>query len=220
MTTSDKPLNKVEIWVAERAAPIFGLLVVLILLGAIAVFVTYQRSGNAEDQISVLKPQVTKVAGAICDRQSLRSQHPERAARCAERIRIGLINCRQVPECRAALLAAITYPPPARNVKPSSSKTTSPGTTPGDTGGGDAFQPSNHGHQHAGPGSQPGPSPSPTPAPAEPVAPGNSGGHSQGNGPPITPPGQSSGASVEVCALERTCVGVEVGAPDPKGLLP
>lgn len=96
---------------------------------------------------------------------------------------------------------------------------------PGDTGeGGGAHQPSRNGHQPPSPGPKPGPS---APSPASPPAPGNSGeAPGQSGATPgqsgAEPPGQSganngqsSGVGVEVCALERTCIGI-----DSKGLLP
>jgi hypothetical protein len=224
VTTEPKPLNRFEVWVADRAAPIFGVLVVLILAGAVAVFWTYQRSGTAQHDINVLKPQVTRINKAVCDRRSL--EHDARAAACAERIRIGLINCRHSEPCRAALLAAITYPPPAEpTTKPSSSAIA---TAPNSEGG--ATQPpSNHGHQPPGPGSpghhgggdhhggedeaepSPAPSPAPLPSPTSKPAPSS---ETPANG---AQGGSASGVGVEVCVLERTCVGIDV---DPKGLLP
>jgi hypothetical protein len=217
-TESPKPLNRLEVWVAEHSAPVFAILAVLIVLAAVAVFYTFQQSGEARDQVNVLKPQVTKVAGAICDQQSLK--HTDRATRCAERIRIGLVNCKRVERCRAALLAAITYPPPAHAGAPSS--TTAITTAPTEKGGA-TQQPSNHGHQQPGPsGGQQEGGQEASPAPSEPEG-GSEGGQGQespGNGAQGSQDGSSSsGVDVEVCALERTCVGVEVGV-DPKGLLP
>jgi len=209
MTNAEtKPLNKLEVWVAEHAVPIFGVIALLIVVGAVAVFVTYQEQSGIAERVKVLVPQVTKVNKAICDKQSL--NHPQRAARCAERIRVGLVNCRHSQPCRAALLAAITYPPPAQPTAPS-------GATPR-SGGGDAFQPAT-GHQQPGPGEQPGheggqdgpptPSPGPSgPAAAEPGPPAES----PGNGAQGSPGGSSSsGPGVELCVLEHTCVGAEVG---------
>lgn len=225
-----KPLNRLEVWVAEHSAPIFGCLAVLIVAGAGAVFWTYQRTGDAEQQINVLRPKVAHIVK--CNQSSLVDD--KRAAECAARIRIGLINCRRSEPCRAALLAAITFPPPADATAPSSgpsSTTAAPATK-----GGAAQQPSNHGHQQPGPGSpghhggpgqgrheeapteaaqeappasSPASSSSPPPEPSSPAeSPVNS---AEG--------GSTSGVGVEVCALERTCVGIEAGL-NPKGLLP
>ena len=72
-TESPKPLNRLEVWVAEHSAPVFAVLAALIVLAAVAVFYTFQQSGEARDQVNVLKPQVVKVAGAICWRASLRA---------------------------------------------------------------------------------------------------------------------------------------------------
>jgi len=220
-TESPKPLNKLEVWVAEHSAPVFAVLAVLIVLAAVAVFYTFQQSGEARDQVNVLKPQVTKVAGAICDQQSLK--HTDRATRCAERIRIGLVNCKQVERCRAALLAAITYPPPAKpGASTSPSSTTAITTAPSSKGGG-AFQPSNNGHQQPGPSGgqqEGGQEASPAPSGPEGGSGAGQGEESPGNGAQGSQGGESSsGAGVELCVLERTCVGIEVGA-DPKGILP
>lgn len=215
-------LNSLEIWIADHAAPIFLVIAALIVAGAIAVFVTYRQQSNTADQVRVLKPQVTRVNKAICDKQSL--IHSQRAERCAERIRVGLINCRHSQPCRAAWLALATYPPPAREVSSGSGA---------DTRGGAIQKPSNHGHQHPGPGQQPGhstPSPSPGPAPTGPGAsegaPGQTGANPGQSG--AEPPGQSganrgqsSGVGVEVCT-SALCLEAEVGLPDlkPKGLVP
>lgn len=211
-----KPLNRLEIWVAEHVLPIFAAIAVLTILGAIAVIYTYQQQSTTAERVKVLTPQVTKVAGAICDRESL--HHPGRADRCAERIRIGLINCKRVERCRAALLAAITYPPPARDTTLES----------GATEGGGAQNPS-HAGQQPGPGSQPGHSAgghghghsgghmaplAPSPAPSSPPAtpPGLSLGNGHGNGQGGGPRGSPSGLGVELCALSK-CADAEVGLP-------
>lgn len=214
MTTDPKPLNKVEVWVAEHAPPIFAVIAVLIIIGAAAVFWTYQQQGNTADEVKVLKPQVTRVNKAICDRQSL--IHPGRAARCAERIRVGLVNCRHYQPCRAAWLALVTYPAPAREASSGSGA---------DAKGGAIQKPSSHGHQHPGPGQQPGhstPSPSPGPAPTGPgaseEAPGQTGGNPGQSG--AEPPGQSganhgqaSGLGVELCTAPTGCLGIELDVP-------
>jgi hypothetical protein len=199
-------LNRAEVWVADHVRPIFLGIATAIVLCSVAVFVTYERQGEVEQQVNVLRPQVTRVNKAICDRESL--GHPARAHRCAERIRVGLINCRRSDPCRAAFLAVATYPPPARPTAPSST------TVPKTRGG--AAQPSHHGHQQPGPGSpghhgggqepSPGPSPAPSPSPAPepgPVA------ESPGNG---AQGGSTSGAGVEVCVeIVNTCLGVAPG---------
>jgi hypothetical protein len=202
-------------WIAEHAAPIFLVIAALIVVGAIGVFVTYQKQGNTADTVTkVLSPQVTRINRAICDQQSL--GHRTRAERCAERIRVGLINCRRSTSCRAAYLALATYPPPA---KPARGET-SPGTSepssgsPRDTGGGDAHQPSNNGHQQPAPGK--GAESPAEPSPAPPAASGGSGAAEPGK--PAEPPGNGppaesgkSGVDVEVCVVEGTCVGVGLG---------
>lgn len=225
-------LNRLELWIADHAAPIFLAVAALIILGAIAVFWTYQKQGDTAEQVQVIAPQVTKVSRAICDQQSL--DHADRATRCAERIRVGLVHCRQVSRCRAAFLALLTYPPPARGATSRGSHTTSTPST-GDTGGGGAQQPK--GNQQPSPGSQPGQgggqgnghggghSP---PAETTPGAPqGGSGGDrpadtggGQGGGDSGAQGGSSSGAGVELCVPRVTCI--EAGLPDldPKGLLP
>lgn len=144
-----KKLNRFEVWVADHSAPIFLVIASLIVVGAIAVFYSYEKQGDTAEQVQVLQPEVTKINQAICDARSLKDRH--RAERCAERIRVGLINCRRVERCRAALLAAITYPPPARSAEPLPNLSKSaPGS--GQPGGGDAVQsPSSKGHQQPGP---------------------------------------------------------------------
>lgn len=141
-------LNRAEVWIADHALPIFAAVALAIIGGAVAIFVVFLENGETRDQVNVLRPQVTRVNKAICDKQSL--DHPQRAERCAERIRVGLVNCRRSEPCRAALLAAITYPPPARSEPlPNLSKSTQGSGQPG---GGDAVQqPSHQGHQQPGP---------------------------------------------------------------------
>lgn len=231
MTNAEtKPLNKLEVWVSEHAVPIFAAIAVMICLGAVAVFVTYQRQGDTAGKVKVLSPQVTRISRAICDRRSADSI--ARSRLCAGRIRYGLVACRHSQRCRAAFLALLTYPPPAQPTSPST-------TTAPDQKGGATQQPSNHGHQHPSPGSQPGhhgggkhhggggAAPAPTPASPAP-SPAPSAPEKPGKGPPVETPGKgppagagggsSSGAGVELCVLERTCVGVEAGAQ--KGILP
>lgn len=207
-------LNRAEIWIADHALPIFGAVALAIVAGAVGITTVFLEAGDAREQVEVLRPQVTKVSKAICDQESLR--HRNRAESCAERIRVGLVNCRKVPRCRAAFLAIATYPPPAHADAPSDTTAT---TTAPDQEGGATQQPSNHGHQQPGPsggqhheGGQEA-APSPSPAPSGPPAPergpptetpGNGGQGGQGGSPP-------SGAGVEVCVLEHTCVGVEAG---------
>lgn len=210
----DVKLNRFEVWVADHAAPILAVIAILIVVGAGVTFYVWQQQGDTAKKVKTLAPQVTRINEAICDRRSL--SHPARARRCAERIRVGLVNCRHVSRCRAAWLALATYPPPARGATSgataglSSPSTSSP--APGDSGGGGAQQPS-HGHQPPSPGSQPGPesaSPSPGAAPApEPGPPASTPGNGPQNG---SGGGSSSGAGVEVCAV-KTCVGAEVNVP-------
>lgn len=210
-------LNRVEIWIADHALPIFAAVALAIILGAVAIFYVFLQAGDAQSQVKVLEPQVTRVNKAICDKQSL--NHPQRAERCAERIRVGLVNCRHSSPCRAAFLAIVTYPPKARPGSPSG--TTATTTAPSSKGV--MPQTPSTGHQQPGPGSPghsggehegqgqgapPAPSPGPSPAPGAPAAP-------EASPPPETPGngaqgGSTSGADVEVCALER-CVGAEVG---------
>lgn len=227
-------LNRVEVWIADHALPIFAAVALAIIAGAVAIFFVFLQAGEAQDQVSVLRPQVTRVNKAICDRQSL--DHPGRAQRCAERIRVGLVNCRHVSRCRAAFLAILTYPPPARGATSRGIRATSTPST-GDTGGGGAQQPK--GNQQPGPGSQPGHEGGQGnghggghSSPAE-TTPGASQGGSGGDTPADTGGGQgggdsgaqggsSSGVGVEVCVPRVTCIEAEVGLPDlePKGLNP
>jgi len=217
-----KPLNRLEVWIAEHSAPIFVCLALLIVLAAIAVFYTFQQAGEAKRQVDVLRPQVTRVVkgAVVCSLDASRGSQESR--RCALRLRVALVNCRRYPRCREALLLAIASPtptpgldaPPALPTRHSSS------------GGGDALlPPSNHGHQPPGPATGPPaatpPTTSPAPSPGVSGPPGNP--EAPGKGPaedkPGNPsPGPPSGAGVEVCALER-CVGAEVDL-NPKGLLP
>lgn len=208
---SEKPLNRVEVWVAEHAVPIFLTIAVAIIVGAAAVFFTWERSNGTAEKVHVLEPQVTKINRAICDRRSLGND--ARARACAERIRIGLINCRRSTRCRAAYLALATFPPePARGA--TSSPEPSSGS-PRDTGGGDAVQPPSHqGHQPPGPGKGPGSpagaAPSPSRGPEGSGAPEPSPGGEEAAGSGKGGSNSSSGAGVEVCLLE-SCAAVEVG---------
>jgi hypothetical protein len=226
-------LNRLEIWIADHAAPIFLVVAVLIVAGAGMTFYMWQKQGDTAEQVNVIVPRVTKVSRAICDQQSL--AHSQRAARCAERIRVGLINCRKVDRCRAALLAVITYPPPARGTTPGGRDTPEPSRSPapstGDTGGGDAQSPPKAGQQpspgspgdnNGGQGKGQDPASAPAPAPSGPPAPaGGPPAESPRKGPPAAPGGgSSSGAAVEVCVPRVTCVGADFPDLDPKGLIP
>lgn len=202
--TPDPALNKTEVWIAEHSIRILLACAAVILVGAYFVVSTFLESGETAHEVDVLKPQVTKIyaAAAACAPKTIAKEGGE--ARCSHLLTAALRNCRHVPECRAAFLAILTYPPPA---KPTS-------TTPSGEEGGAIQQPSNHGHQPPGPGSQPGhgqePAPTPSPAPSAPEG-GAGAGQGQETPPNSAHGGSTSGADVEVCALERTCVGVEVG---------
>lgn len=248
MTTtgpSPKPLNRFEVWASDHATHIFGAIALLIVLGAAAVFYTYQRTGDAEDQIRTLTPKVAHIIK--CNQHSLVDE--KRAEECAARIRIGLINCRRVESCRAAYLALATFPvAPGRGVAGDSSGTegsrrdrataepSSPiGTTSRgpavDVEGGDALQPpSSHGHQQEGPEST-GPteeaahepesavSPSPAPAPSQGESPATSTETPETSPQPAPTAPKPSAPTVELCVLEHTCLGVEAGLGEllPKG---
>lgn len=213
MTTDPKPLNQVEVWVAEHAVPIFLGIALAIVLGAAAVFYNWQKQGDTANEVHVLAPQVTKITQAICDRASL--EDDRRARACAERIRIGLVNCRQVDRCRAAYLALATYPPPSP--KPTSPTSPSTAATPE---GVMPQQPSNNGHQQPGPsggqqgggdqGQGEGAAQAPPPAAGgESPSEGSQGGQGGAQG---SQGGSTSGVGVEVCADHvNTCIGVEVG---------
>lgn len=223
MTEKPGELNKVEVWLAEHAVPVFTVLALLILIGAGAVFWTYQNTGDVEHQVDVLKPKIAHIVK--CNKGSLVDD--KRATECAARIRIGLINCRRSQACRAALIAAITYPaqaalpeggdplsPSTAGQQPSPGQPGHPGNTqhPGESGGGGPGD--NGGEEPPVPGTQ-----APSPAPSAPAAP-------EPTEPPETPvsgdqgtspPPSTSGAGVQLCVLEGTCVHVEL---NPKGLLP
>lgn len=217
--------SKAEAWIAEHSIRIFLVIAVLILTGAYFVVSAFLKSGEAAHEVDVLKPQVTKIyaAAAACAPKTIARDGGEE--RCSRLLTVALRNCRQAPKCRAAFLAILTYPPPARSTVPSSTAAT---TTAPDSKGGATQQPSNHGHQPPGPGKGPrgggdegeAQETSPTPSPAPSAPEGGSGEapaqESPGNS---AEGGSSSGADVEVCALERTCVGIEVGL-NPKGLAP
>jgi len=224
-------LNRVEIWIADHALPVFAAVAVAIVAGAVAIFVVFLGQQDTQNQVNVLRPQVTKVSRAICDSESLK--HPDRAARCAERIRIGLVNCRKVERCRAALIAAITYPPPTRGAtevssspdatSPEGGGAQNPSTagqqpTPGSPGGGHG---EGHGQGHKPgpkslaptPGAEPAPGPPDTGpdtgSPAGPPGQGGEGGPGQSESKP--PPGAGkSGVELEACAL-AVCAEVGVG---------
>lgn len=209
-------LNRAEIWIADHALPIFAAVALAIIAGAIAIFVVFLQAGEAKDQVNVLKPQVTRVNKAICDRQSL--THPARAQRCAARIRVGLINCRHVDRCRAALLAAITYPPPARATSaPEGGGAQNPshaGQQPAPGSPGDGGKGGSHGggggKGHAPPEGKP-PAPeegSPPPSTAEPGPGPQAGDQGNGQGPP---PAAGKGAvEIETCIVV-VCAEVGVG---------
>jgi hypothetical protein len=238
MTQEQKPLNRFEIFASDHAPRIFVVVALLIVLGAGAVLWVFQRQGDTQRQVDVLKPQVTKIvrAAKVCSLDAARKSQESRD--CALRLRVALVNCRQYPRCRAALLAILTYPPPARSTSTTSPSSTTATTTAPAEKGGATQQPSDNGHQQPGPGKGPqggnggnggddqGDGQSAAPAPS-PGASGGEGGSGAGQGQESPGNGaqgsqddsSSSGADVEVCALERTCVGVEVGV-DPKGLLP
>ncbi|HXR30816.1 MAG TPA: hypothetical protein VN752_06715 [Solirubrobacterales bacterium] len=225
--TPEPALNKTEVWIAEHSIRILAVAALLIAVGAFFVVKIFLASGETAREVDVLKPQVTKVirAASVCSLDATRRSQESRE--CAMRMRIALINCRRYSRCRAALLSAITYPLPA--------KATAPSSTELEPEGGDAVQqPSNQGHQPPGPGKGPsggnggngqGGGQGAAPAPS----PGASGPAAAEHGPPAESPGNgaqgsqggesSSGVGVELCALERTCVDVEVGV-DPKGLIP
>lgn len=221
MTQEPKPLNRFEVWASDHAAPIFGILATLIVLGAGAVFYTYQRSSDAQDQVNVLRPRVTTINRAICDARSLESE--DRARRCAERIRVGLVNCRRYDRCRAAFLAALTYPPPARpegeaaagggDAQNPSQAGQQPGRgdDPGDQGkgahGGDQGG-SDGGGGDQGNGASPEPGSAPSPG-APPPDTGSSAAPDQGDEGTDEAPSKS-GVEVEACLLV-TCVEVGVG---------
>lgn len=215
MTTEPKPLNRFEVWASERAAKIFVVVAALMILCAGAFFWTYQKQSDTADAVNVLRPQVTKINQAVCDTRSLESE--AKALRCAERIRVGLVNCRRYAPCRAALLAAIAGSSSTTAIEPEGGGAQSPSTAGQQPGPGD---PGHHGgsdnhHGDQGQDEEPSPSPSPAPSPAPGTEPS----------PVVETPGKApeaapaSGVDVELCALERTCVDVEVGL-DPKGLLP
>lgn len=187
--TLEPKLNTTEVWIAEHSIRIFLAIALLILVGSFFVVKIIVETSDTANQVKVLSPQVTRINRAICDKRSLEDQL--RAARCAERIRLGLVNCRRVERCRAALLAAITYPPPAR---PRSSA----------LGGGDASAPtgsSQPGRHEGGSGG----------GEATKVSPGR-GGHknppenlppSPGGEPPATTPPASSPAQSPSSTTER-----------------
>lgn len=222
-----KPLNSLEVWVADHATPIFLTLAVVILVAAGGIFWTYQKTGNAEDSINILRPKVAHIVK--CNQGSLVDD--KRAAECANRIRIGLINCRRSVPCREALLAAIASPAPTEvsstgDTNPPASgaeggATQNPSTAGQQPGPG---QPGHHGggdhHATEGGDGEEAPAGVPSPSPVEePVtAPAPLPGATEGESGPQT--GQEnaspSGVGVELCVLERTCVDLEVGA-HPKG---
>ena len=237
---NDANLNKVEVWIAEHSIRILAVLALLIAAGGFFVVKVILETGETSDKVTRIEPQVTTINRAICDARSLESE--DRARRCAERIRVGLVNCRRYSRCRAAFIAALTYPPPARGATSTPEVSPSPASSTGDTGGGDAQNPHGAGQQPSpgspgdnngngqggqGKGQEPAPAPSPGASPApdgseapEPSPGGDEGSQGGGGGAQGGQEGgSSSGAGVEVCVLERTCVDVEVGL-DPKGLLP
>lgn len=200
------------------------------LLGlTIALAVLGYLSYGTQRQVDVLRPQITQInkTASACTPRSLKI--PAKAADCAERIRIGLENCRLDPACRRAFLSNLRPPPrpastPAqaqrqdRSLPASTAAGDETGPNPpngtrggqgGPTGVGDGG-PKGGDDQGGGAG---GPKPAP---PAEP-APDEDGG--QGGGAPAEGDqgedeggGQQAGsgsAGVEVCAL-GSCTNVGV----------
>lgn len=227
MTTDPKPLNKVEVWVAERAVPIFAVIAVLILIGAAAVFYTYEQQGETAHEVQVLRPRVAHIVK--CNQRSLLDD--KRAEECAARIRIGLINCRRSSRCREALLAAIAEPSTQLGAtsSPSTRSPSSPSSSPGsDDTGAAKTSPSPAPNVAAGspsPSRPPRaphegthePSPAPSPAAPGPVTPEpSSPAETPASGPPTAPTAPStSGAGVELCLV--SCLSIEI---EPKELLP
>lgn len=221
---TEPELNKIETWIAEHSIRIFLVIAALICVGAFFAVKAFVQSGEAAREVDVLKPQVTKIvrAAATCSAQTIKEKETSNA--CAARLRFALVVCRRSAQCRAALLAIVNYPPPARSTAPSSTTAT---TTAPDSKGGATQQPSNHGHQPPGPVKGPhgggdeeeaqetAPTPSPGASGGEAAPEGGQGQESPGNS---AEGGSSSGADVEVCALER-CVGAKVDL-NPKGPLP
>jgi hypothetical protein len=217
MTQEPKPLNRFEVWVSEHAGPVFVAVAAAIVLCAGAFFWVWEKSGDTQDQVNVLRPQVTKINQAVCDARSLESE--AKARRCAERIRVGLVNCRRYDRCRAAFIAALTYPPPARPDAASTAEgggAQNPSTAgqqpaPGQPGGGDKGGGHDHG-QRPGPKS-PQPAPEAGPAPASPdTGTGSSADPGQGadQGEDESPPPSKGGVEVETCLLV-VCAEVGVG---------
>lgn len=125
-------LNSTEEWIAAHSVRVFAVMAILMAVGGYMSLKALRAQERVQHDVSVIKPQITKIGRAICDQRSL--ENKARAARCAEQLRIGLINCRRARRCRAALLAALA-PSPAQ--------------------GGDAQNPSHPGQQ-PGPGARPG----------------------------------------------------------------
>jgi hypothetical protein len=207
----DARLNKTEVWIAGHSIRIFLVIAALILVGAFFVVKTFLESGETAKKVKVIAPQVTRINRALCDERSL--DDDKRARRCAERIRVGLVNCRRSTRCRAALLAAITYPPPARPAAPEGGDSQSPpkaGQQPAPGQPGDGNKGAHHGHGSKPPKPSPAPTPAPAPETGSPAAPehGDEDGDSQGQDEPKPTP--KGGVEVEVC-LFVTCAEVGVG---------
>lgn len=207
-------LSHTEEWIAEHSIGIFAVVAILMVLGTYFGLRLLGAQERVQRDVNVLKPQVTRVSRAICDEQSL--NHKGRAARCAARIRVGLVNCRRVERCRAALLAALTYPPPtatlggggAQNPSPAGQQP-EPGHTPGGQGKRD------HGKHHRPPHGSPAPAPEPAQPPAaaapapeaqpsSPPAPGNSG---------ETPAAEKS-QGVHACVETTVSACLDAGLPE------
>lgn len=206
-------LNPVEEWIAEHSIRIFVAVAVAMLVCGGFIFYSLDKQGSTQGQVNALKPQVTQVVheAAICNSKVLYNRRA--SSDCARRIHIGLTNCRRHPRCRAAFLALLTYPPPARpgGVMPHSPSTAGQQPTPGSHPGGHAG-----GHpKHSAPAKKPpkkhevpAPAPPPPAAPAAPPAsppppsePGHSGEH----------PGAGKGVKTCVELVVSACVQAEVG---------
>lgn len=191
----------------------FCISLALLLLG-VGVYETHQ-------EVTVQHNEITKIvkSAAACNLASLKNE--KRSEHCAARIRIGIINCRRDPACKAALEGLPVPPAPSEKTSPTSTAEGGgafhSGSSPGHQTGGGAPPNKPPKHEPKGNGNGPktehpsGGAPPATPPP--PTEEGNQGGNGQGNG----QGNEGAGAGTSGTEPEKG-VGVEVCVNNP--LLP
>lgn len=165
-------LNRVETWIAERSTRIFLVIACLMVLAAGFAIWQIARQNHFQEQVDVLRPQVTRIVRRVnaCTKTAL--TQPARSRECARQLKIAFKSCSMYPACRAAVLSAVLSPasPPKGVVHQNPShagQQPKPGSHPG----------SRHSSSQPPPSAtEPAPASVPsTPAPVPSPLPGNSG---------------------------------------------